>query len=180
MLRDVFFVIHEKHRLLLRSSVLKQLFCLWKEEGSCGRRHLEWSQIQNSCLWSFKFSRYSERASEISIMVIGSCFWLLCVLKKWCVCVCILTWWNFQSLMFVFSPFLYRLRDETWSLVHINIGMMLLLTYSIFMLIPSTSLEYMYVFPNTKLHRAVDFSLHFELLILKSLVFFQEYQVHLT
>jgi hypothetical protein len=63
-------------------------------------------------------------------------------------------------------------------LVHINVGMMLLLTYSIFTLIPSTSLEYRYVFPNvnTKLPRAVDFYLHFKLHILKSLVFFQEYQ----
>lgn len=69
------------------------------------------------------------------------------------------------------------MRSEVF-LVHINVGMMLLLTCSTFTLIPSTSLEYMYVFPivNTKLQRAIYFSLHFKLQILTSLVFFQEYE----
>lgn len=69
------------------------------------------------------------------------------------------------------------MRSEVF-LVHINVGMMLLLTCSTFTLIPSTSLEYMYVFPivNTKLQRAIYFSLHFKLQILRSLGFFQEYE----
>jgi len=69
------------------------------------------------------------------------------------------------------------MRSEVF-LVHINVDMMLLPTCYIFMLIPSTSLEYRYAFPNmnSKRQSAVDFSLHFKLHILISLVSFQEYQ----